>query len=281
MQPDVNRAKSTAFNINLRFLQLGLCLLLSFIVDQAFNVSCVQQTFQIINIMGIAMAVINLCAIIFEVTRKHHNKLVFGICYGINIVMCLVIIIFSALNFHNSKTCPTKTFLYIYYFTNIPLYLILSAMIMFMPFFWVQRFTNSPGSAVWPFLFFLEAYHTKYTVVMMLIGLFALTANVLTWATNGLALLNGVSTLLKKIIWVCFIISLSFTILNEVMALFIVFLIPAADFKRALVKTLVETFLLINAVDIAFWCFGFMSLNYENGDVVRDGLLGEIQEEKE
>ena len=65
MQPDVNRAKSTAFNINLRFLQLGLCLLLSFIVDQAFNVSCVQQTFQIINIMGITMVVISVAAGIF------------------------------------------------------------------------------------------------------------------------------------------------------------------------------------------------------------------------
>ena len=119
------------------------------------------------------------------------------------------------------------------------MYLILSLMIMFMPFFWVQRFTNSPGSAVWPFLFFLEAYHTRYTTLMMLIGFFALTSNVLTWAVNGLALMNGVSTTLKKIIWVCFIISLSAAIINEVMALFVVFLVPQSDFKRILVKSMV------------------------------------------
>ena len=135
----------------------------------------------------------------------------FGIVMGVNTVACIVIIIFSAVNFHHSSKCPTKTFLYIYYFTNIPLYLVLQLMIMFMPFYWVQRFTNSPGSAVWPFLFFFYANHTKFTLIMVLIGIFTLVSNVLTWSTNGLALLNGVSTTLKKVLWVSVIISLVFT----------------------------------------------------------------------
>lgn len=239
MQTDVNKAKSKAFNLHLRFFQLGLCLLATFLVDSIFRVTCTHKTFQIIDYMGITMIVVSVGAGIFELTRKYHNKIVFAISYGINVAQCLTIIIFSIINYHQSAKCPTKSILYIYYYTNIPLYLALSVMILLMPFFWVQRFTNSPGSAVWPFLFFLEAYHTRYTVLMMLIGLFALTSNALTWVVNGLALLNGVSTTLKKIIWVCFIISLSAAIVNEVMALFVVFLVPATDFKHILVKSMI------------------------------------------
>ena len=280
MQTDVNKAKSTAFNVMLRFFQLGLCLLATFLVDKVFRVTCTQKSFQIINILGLCMVVVSAGSGIFEFTRKHHNRTVFTVYYVLNILMCITIIIFSAINYKNSGQCPTKQILYIYYFTNIPLYLILSAMILFMPFFWVQRFTNSPGSAVWPFLFFFFASHTKYTVLMILIGVFALTSNILTWSVNGLALLNGVSTTLKKIIWVSFIISLSAAIVNEVMAIFVVFLVPPADFTRIMVKSMIEIFLFVNAIDIGFWFFGFMSLNYENGDVVRDGLLGEIEEEE-
>lgn len=119
------------------------------------------------------------------------------------------------------------------------MYLILSVMILFMPFFWVQRFTNSPGSAVWPFLYFLYAYQTRYTTLMMLIGFIALISNILTWTVNGLALINGVSTTLKKIIWVCFIISLSSAIVNEVMALIVVFLVPSSNFNKILVKSMI------------------------------------------
>ena len=153
-------------------------------------------------------------------------------------MFCLVIIIFSGVNYHQSSHCPTKTFLYIYYLTNIPLYLVLSLMIVFMPFFWVQRFTNSPGSAVWPFLFFLYSTQTKYTLIMVIIGTLTLVSNILTWSTNGLALLNGVSTTLKKVLWVSVIVSLVFTGVNEVMALVIVFMVPASDFSHVLVKSM-------------------------------------------
>lgn len=211
MQTDVNQAKSRAFNIHLRFLQLGLCLMFSFIVDRFFNITCAQITFQIINVMGISMAVISGGAIAFLMFRKYHHKYVFIVIYCIDLVICTIIVIYSAVNYHQSANCPTKTFLYIYYLTNIPLYFILSLMILFMPFYWVQRFTNSPGSAVWPFLFFTFASQTSHVAIMAIIGVLALTSNILTWSTNGLALLNGVSTILKKILWVCVIIGLVFT----------------------------------------------------------------------
>ena len=65
MQTDVNKAKSTAFNVQLRFFQLGLCLLATFLVDKVFRVTCTQQSFQIINYMGITMVVISVGAGLF------------------------------------------------------------------------------------------------------------------------------------------------------------------------------------------------------------------------
>ena len=34
-----------------------------------------------------------------------------------------------------------------------------------------------------------------------------------------------------------------------------------------------ETFMLVNLVDMLFWLVGLYSLQYENGDSVRDSLL--------
>ena len=65
MQTDVNKAKSRAFNLQLRFIQLSICLLATFFVDKVFRVTCTQQSFQIIEYMGIAMLVISVGACIF------------------------------------------------------------------------------------------------------------------------------------------------------------------------------------------------------------------------
>jgi len=213
MQTDVNQAKSRTFNIHLRFFQLGLCLMFSFMVDKFFNVTCTQSSFQVINIMGISMAALSLGAILWQIFKKYHQKYFFLVVYSINLLFGTIIIIFSAVNFHQSTACPTKTFLYIYYLITIPLYFIQSLMILFMPFFWVQRFTNSPGNFAWPFLFLIFASQTTHVAIMASIGVLSLVSSILTWSTNGLALLNGVSTTLKKILWVSVIISLVFTVI--------------------------------------------------------------------
>lgn len=166
MESDINEAKSRTFNVLLRFFQLGLCLSATFFVGVVFHVTCVQETFKIIRIMGISMAIVNLCGIIFMAYKKRYSKTAFLIVYIADLIMCTVIMAYSGINFHESVNCPVKTLEYTYYLTNIPLYIILSLMILFLPFFWIQRLTNSPGSAVWPFLFFIYCHLTKYQVLL-------------------------------------------------------------------------------------------------------------------
>ena len=104
--------------------------------------------------------------------------------------------------------------LYEYYVGVVPLYLVLSLMIFNLPFFWVQRFTNSPGIIVWPIILFVQSVKTTDTIMNELIGIIGVLVNLMTWSTNGLALLFGVSTRLKKIIVVCFIAGVFLTGLN-------------------------------------------------------------------
>lgn len=111
-------------------------------------------------------------------------------------------------------------------------------MILFFPFFWVQRLTNSPGSAVWPFIFFIYCHKTKYVILLEFIGLIALITNLMTWATNGLALINGVTTTIKKALKVCFIIGLCLTGADEILALIAAYCVPSIDFDRIFIKSM-------------------------------------------
>lgn len=38
-------------------------------------------------------------------------------------------------------------------------------------------------------------------------------------------------------------------------------------------KGLLEIFILINLIDLIFWLYGFQTLDYENGDSIRDNLV--------
>lgn len=227
-----------------------------------FHVTCVHETFKIIEIMGIMMAIVNLCGIIFSAYKKRHSKTAFLVFYIANIIMCAVILIFSGINYHESVNCPTKTLFYTYYLTNIPLYLILSIMILVLPFYWIQRFTNSPGSAVWPFLFFIYCHYTRYQVLLEVIGLLSLVTNILTWSSNGLALLYGVSTPLKKGLQVCFFIGLGLTGVNEILTLIAAYSVPSIDKERIFVKSMLETYVFVNCIDLVFWIIGMMSMNH-------------------
>ena len=51
---------------------------------------------------------------------------VFFIVYGANTVFSIMILIYSAINFHGSSHCPVKYFLYVFYMTTIPIYLLLN-----------------------------------------------------------------------------------------------------------------------------------------------------------
>ena len=46
------------------------------------------------------------------------------------------------------------------------------------------------------------------------------------------------------------------------------------SFADASARVLLEVFLGVNVIEFALWVFGLLTLQYENGGRVRDGLLG-------
>lgn len=64
MNSDINQAKSRAFNILLRFFQLGLSLCATFFVSLLYK-SCLDKSIEIIRGVGISMACVNLLGMLY------------------------------------------------------------------------------------------------------------------------------------------------------------------------------------------------------------------------
>lgn len=99
MESDINEAKSRTFNLLLRFFQLGLCLSATFFVGDVFHVTCIHESFKIIKVLGIMMAVANFCGMLFIAYRKRHSKPAFMLFYVCNLIICVIIMVFSAINY--------------------------------------------------------------------------------------------------------------------------------------------------------------------------------------
>jgi hypothetical protein len=46
-----------------------------------------------------------------------------------------------------------------------------------------------------------------------------------------------------------------------------------SDFVGAETRVFLESFMLVNLVDLIFWLYGLQTLDYENGDSIRDDLV--------
>jgi hypothetical protein len=206
---------------------------------------------------------LNLFAMIFIKFRSHHPKTGFLVLFGIDVICSLSIIIFTAINYKDSMSCPIRTLFYIYYLTIIPVYLILSAMAVAMPFYWVQRFTNSPGMVVWSVMLFVYAGRTyKWGTILVVMGILMLLTSILTWVGNGLALGNGVSTTIKKLIVISFIIGLIFTVVAEILGGVGMMSIKPKNYNSVFLHSLFQMFVFVNGIDLIFWLVGLMSLQY-------------------
>ena len=168
--------------------------------------------------MSLIMVGLNLIALVIIKFRTHHPKAGFIVLYGINIICCISIMIYSAVNYESAKFCTIRTLYLRYYLSIIPIYIILSIMILAMPFYWVQRFTNSPGVIVWPILLFTYS-KTAYGTIKGIMGILAILTCLFTWISNLFAFTNGVTTMIKKFLVIGFMIGLAFTATNSLISL--------------------------------------------------------------
>lgn len=145
---------------------------------------------------------------------------------------------------------------------------------LFLSFYWVQRYTNAPGNFTWVVMFLGFSWTLAFNSKMIAIGVLHLLICFLTILANGIAAAKGITTGVKKIIVGEWVLALLIMVITEIIAIATYFQnSDSTDFNDQIAKKLLQIFIAVNVLDLLFWLFGLLTLNYENGDKIRDALL--------
>lgn len=196
---NVNEPISRAFSINLRFLQLGLQLLISQLISKIANTDCSTTVVTIGLPISYILIAINLISIVVIRWKQAFNRKVFFAHYALNIILAGVAMVVGLGGIGEPNSCANNRVLHKYVGFQSLLAIILSVMTLFGPFDWALRYTNAPGNLVWPFLFFApweSAFRGSYVTV----GILTLLITICTFIVNALPLAGGLTITKKKII---------------------------------------------------------------------------------
>jgi hypothetical protein len=164
-------------------------------------------------------------------------------------------------------------------FTSVVM-MFIALLILVCSLYWVQRYTNTPGNIAWAYMFLTISWSTLSPVrnFMLGIGFAYLIISVITFLVNVNSLCGGTTTTSKRYLkcWWIFVIVLM--IVFEVVAL-IGYLAgtSSGQFYEVAANRLLQMFLVGNFIDLLFWLWGLLALQYENGDLIRDELIDRNQ----
>ena len=102
-----------------------------------------------------------------------------------------------------SNVCASNRVTYRFMLIYVLAIIIMCFLILFGPFFWVQRYSNSPGNIVWILMFFLFGWNPAYRTLMVVIGILALVVSGVTLGINIVAAFTGITSNIKKAITFC------------------------------------------------------------------------------
>lgn len=114
----------------------------------------------------------------------------------------------------DSNICAQNKILFRLSVFYVAEFVILSLMILFLSFYWVQRYSNSPGNFVFFLMFVSYYWNPSFFGQMVTIGVLCLVVTLLTLLVNAVAGIKGITTGMKKVIVVFWIIGLLVMIIN-------------------------------------------------------------------
>ena len=276
MQVDLSESRSKAFNIFLRFIQLGIALLVAIIVVHFYSVHCSTTFYTTIIVSSIALLLISLISNICFRCREGFNKTLFFVLLIICTVLTGIMLVVSFVGFGQSNVCASNRVTYRFMLIYILAIIVVNGMILFGPFFWVQRYSNSPGNVVWIFMFLLFSWNPAYTTLMTVIAIIAIIISLLTLTINLIVALTGITTTIKRAVSICWAIGMILMLVNEVIAIAAyIENSKYSSYKDMEAKKVLLFFVILNIVELVFWGFGLYTLRTENGDMVRDSLLNQ------
>ena len=274
MEVDISESKSRAFNIFLRFIQLSLCTVIALYVCELDNAACDNSFFKLIAVVGYIMLAANLVAILYMRCREEFSKIAFYIFLTADLLLAGIVLVVAFAGFGQSNVCANNKVFFKFAVAEVIVIVVLTLFILFSAFYWVQRFSNSPGNLAWIFLFFGFAWSEQFGPKMTALGALCLTVSLITLLANAVAAWKGITIGTKKIVVGCWTLDLLLMFVNEVVAIAVYFQnSDTSSYNDVAAKKILQTFLAINVIEFLLWIFGLLTLKYENGDPIRDSLL--------
>lgn len=192
---------------------------------------------------------------------------------AIELILSGIQLIVSFAGYGESNVCAANTVLFKFIVAVSICIIVMSLAILFGPLNWIQRYSNCPGNIAWVFLFLGYGWSEAFSGKMIAIGVLSLLVCLLSLVSNITTLLKGTTTGIKKLIVVCWVLSLLIMVINEIIAIAAFFAGNEGSFNDVVAKKLLQVFLAVNILEFILWLFGLNTLKYENGDKIRDTLF--------
>lgn len=276
MEADINSPKSKGYNCILRCLHYSILLLIACrILSPQSGLSGVdfRNYGQLLTYLSIILIVLNLLALCYIHCRSKFARSEFFITYAINMIFAVVAIVLSIVTITQAPVEQAQNILLQKWsiFTSI-LLILLTLLILCGNLFWVQRYTNSPGSLVWAYLFLTFNWSVLGPVknIFLFIGITFLVISLVTFFLNTKSLFGSATTTSNRVLKCWWIFCIVVMILLELLAVAIFFTNHfSSNFYQVAASRLLQLFIVANIVDLLFWLWGLLALRYENGDVIR------------
>lgn len=212
MQVDISESRSRAFNLFLRFAQLGISLIAAIECCKLGSDGCNTSFYKLVEASCIILTLISFFGNIYFRCRDGFHKNFFFVVLALCIIVVGIILIVSFAGYGESNVCASNRIAFRFMVIDIIAVVIINLLILFASFYWIQRYSNSPGNIAWTFMFLPLTWNSPYSSQMIAIGVLSLIVTVITITVNAIAAFNGITTLIKKIIvisWsLCLIIML-------------------------------------------------------------------------
>jgi hypothetical protein len=233
----------------------------------------------LIAVVSFILLALNFIGVLLNRCRTEFNKISFYIFFTGGLILSGIVLIVGFAGYGQSNVCANSKLFYKFAVVEVIAIVLMTLLILFTSFYWIQRYSNSPGNIGWLFLFFGFDWKDGLSSGMTTIGIISLSISLITLFANVIAAWKGITITIKKIVVGCWTVCLLLILINEIVAIATYFSNSWESYNDTVAKKLLLTFLALNMVELGFWIYGLMTLRYENGDPIRDSLLNFAKED--
>lgn len=161
-----------------------------------------------VEIASFALLLVSIVANLYFRCSSGFNKTFFFILFAACAIISGIVLIVSFAGYGADNVCAGNKVIFKFMVIETIAIVIMDMLILFASFFWIQRYSNSPGNIVWVFMFFGGDWNSAYKSVLIILGVISLAICLVTLAANLVAGVYGITKCVKKVIVGCWTVSL-------------------------------------------------------------------------